>query len=82
MEARSLAQLALSLNTTGSDKSSAAQVKQQRALLLSRADEMSALVQANMWDDKRGIYANKMLRNGSLSGRIGPVSELFVQQSA
>jgi hypothetical protein len=73
MEARSLAQLALSV-VNGSDKSSASQVRQQRVVLLSRADEMAGLIQSKLWDADRGIYANKMLLNGTLSSRIGPTS--------
>ena len=64
MEARSLAALAEALGNRSAE----------RATLLQRADAMEALIRKHLWDHDRGIFANRFLRNGSLSAKIGPTS--------
>ena len=64
MEARSLAALAEALGNRSTE----------RATLLRRADAMEALIRRHLWDQDRGVFANRFLRNGSLSAKIGPTS--------
>ena len=45
----------------------------EQAMLQARADEMRALIEANLWDEDGGIYTN-LLANGSFYRRISPTS--------
>jgi glycogen debranching enzyme len=42
--------------------------------LRARADGYASAIRAKLWDDGRGIYANLVLTNESLSNRISPTS--------
>jgi hypothetical protein len=42
--------------------------------LTARANAVRAQISAQLWDDARGIFANRFLLNGSLSARISPTS--------
>ena len=42
--------------------------------LRARADGYAAAIRSTLWDESRGIYANLVLTNKSLSARISPTS--------
>ena len=63
MEARALAELALVLNRTSA-----------RATLLERAAAMQSLIAEHLWDSERRVFANRFLKNDTLSAKVGPTS--------
>ena len=46
----------------------------RRRTLLQRADAMEQLINDHLWDSSRGIFANRVKHNDSLSERVGPTS--------
>jgi hypothetical protein len=72
MEARALAELAAVIPNRGAE----------RATLLKRASAMEELMNEHLWDESRGVFANRFLKNDTFSGKIGPTSFFPMQSGA
>ena len=62
-EAYALAELANAIGRT-----------EDAARLIAHADRYAGAIRSTLWDESRGIYANLVLTNQSLSARISPTS--------